>query len=65
MTLRLTQEQTEALRQRAELESRSMQEVACCAIMDYIEKQSRADLLNAVLDREIPRFREALDRLAQ
>lgn len=65
MTLRLTDAEADALRRRAELEQRSMQEVARTAIRDYVERESRAELLERVLDRELPRFAEALDRLGQ
>ncbi|MFI7586854.1 ribbon-helix-helix protein, CopG family [Spongisporangium articulatum] len=65
MTLRLSDSETEALRRRAELEGRSMQEVARQAIRSYVETTSRAELLDRVLDEEIPRFREALDRLGE
>lgn len=65
MTLRLTAEETEALRRRAELEGRSMQEVAREAVRDYVERTSRRQLLNRVLDEELPRFAEALERLGQ
>ncbi len=65
MTLRLDETETEALRRRAELESRSMQEVARQAVREYIDSHSRADLLEQVLAEEIPRFTEALDRLGR
>jgi hypothetical protein len=65
MTLRLADDEAEALRQRAELESRSMQEVARQAIREYVENHSRTDLLDRVLDQEIPRYAEALRRLAE
>ncbi len=65
MTLRLTDEEAEALRQRAEFEGRSMQEVAREAVRRYVEETSRADLLNRVLDQEVPRYAEALSRLGQ
>ena len=42
-----------------------MQDVAREAIRVHIETISRHDLLEDVLDEEIPRFREALDRLGQ
>src|ERR1700681_4220937 len=44
MTLRLTEHETDALRRRADLEGRSMQEVTRQAIREYIESHSRADL---------------------
>jgi hypothetical protein len=65
MTLRLAGDETEALRRRAELEHRSMQEVARQAIREYVENHSRADLLDQVLDEELPRYAEALERLGQ
>ena len=65
MTLRLDDTESDALRKRAELESRSMQEVAREAIREYIEYHSRNDLIDGILDRELPRYAEALDRLAQ
>ena len=65
ITLRLTDNELDALRKRAELEGRSMDEVARQAIRNYIETTSRAELLDQVLDEDLPRFREALDRLGQ
>lgn len=65
MTLRLTDDEAAALRERAEIESRSMQDVARQAVRDYIEQHSRTDLLNRVLDSELPRYAEALERLGQ
>lgn len=65
MTLRFTDEETAALRRRAELESRSMQEVARQAVREYVENHSRADLLDRVLDEELPRYAEALRRLGE
>jgi predicted transcriptional regulator len=65
MTLRLTDAEADALRRRAELESRSMQEVARQAVREYIESHSRADLLDQVLDSELPLYAEALERLGQ
>ena len=65
MTLRLTEEETRALRKRAEYESRSMQDVAREAVREYVESHSHANLLDQVLDQELPRYTEALDRLAR
>ncbi len=42
-----------------------MQEVARQAVRDYIERNSKRDLLDRVLDRELPRYAEALERLGQ
>ena len=65
MTLRLTEEEARALRRRAEHEGRPMQEVARQAIREYVEGHSRAELLDRVLDEELPRYAEALERLGQ
>lgn len=65
MTLRLDDQETDALRVRAQLEGRSMQEVARQAVRDYIERTSRRDLLDRVLDEELPRYAEALRRLGE
>lgn len=65
MTLRLTDQEADALRRRADLESRSMQEVARQAIRDYVERRSRADLIDEVLGEQLPRYAEALHRLGQ
>ena len=42
-----------------------MQEVARAAVRDYIERRSKRDLLDEVLDDEVPTFAEALDRLGR
>jgi predicted transcriptional regulator len=65
MTLRLTDEEADALRRRAECEGRSMQEVAREAVRTYIEQVSRRELLDRVLDDELPRYAEALERLGR
>jgi predicted transcriptional regulator len=65
MTLRLSDDEADALRRRAELEKRSVQEVARQAVREYIEAHSRAELLDQVVDSELPRFAEALERLGQ
>lgn len=65
MTLRLDEQETEALRRRAELEGRSMQEVARKAVREYIERTSTDNLLERVLDEQLPRYAEALRRLGE
>jgi plasmid stability protein len=65
MTLRLTDDETSALRTRADLEHRSMQDVAREAVREYVERHSHHDLVDHVMDTELPRFAEALARLAQ
>ena len=65
MTLRLDEHEAAALRRRAEREGRSMQEVARQAIRDYVERTSRRDLIDQVLDAELPRYSKALRRLGE
>jgi predicted transcriptional regulator len=65
MTLRLTDEETTALKARAEAEGRSMQEVARQAIRDYVHLTSQSELLERVLDAELPRYADALRRLGE
>ena len=63
MTLRLDEQETEALRKRAEAEDRSMQEVAKAAIREYLAKPALSDRVDEALDEIIPRRRDLLDRL--
>ena len=65
MTLRLRDDEVDALRRRAEMEHRSMQDVARQAIREYVENHSRSELLGQIMDEELPRYAEALERLAQ
>lgn len=65
MTLRLSDDETEALRTRARLEGRSMQDVARDAVREYVDTHSRQELLQRVSDDELPRYAEALRRLVE
>jgi plasmid stability protein len=65
MTLRLTDDETDALRLRASHEGRSMQDVARTAVREYIDRTSRRELLDGILDQELPRYAEALRRLGE
>jgi predicted transcriptional regulator len=65
MTLRLSNDESEALRERAVREGRSMQEVARSAVREYIDRTSRRELLDEVLDEQLPRYAEALRRLGE
>jgi predicted transcriptional regulator len=65
MTLRLDDDEAAALRKRADLEERSMQDVARAAIREYVEQHSRSELIDGILDRELPRYAEALERLGK
>ena len=65
MTLRLDDDQANALRARAEFEGTSMQVVAIKAIEEYIERHSRRDLIDHALDRVLPTYADALRRLGE
>lgn len=65
MTLRTSDVLAQALRERAALEGRSMQEIAVEAIEEYLDRHSRHDLVDRVLDEELPRYAEALRRLSE
>ena len=65
MTLRLTDEETAALKARADAEGRSMQEVARQAVRDYVHLTTQAEMLERVLDAELPRYADALRRLGE
>jgi predicted transcriptional regulator len=65
MTLRLDEPTNDALRARAEAEGRSMQEVVRVAVLEYIDRHSKSDLLEEILDTELPRYADALRRLGE
>jgi len=54
MTLRLTDEQTQALREYAERSGRSMQDVAREAINDYVSERTkkRDEILNRIVSED-------------
>jgi plasmid stability protein len=63
MNLRLTDDETEALRRKAAQEGRSMQEVARTAIAQYTS--DRPQRLAGAIERVRAEDAELLDRLAQ
>ena len=65
MTLRLSDDETEALRRQAEMELRSMQEVARLSILDRIQQANRKQLMREIADEIMVRDSEALRRLAE
>jgi predicted transcriptional regulator len=65
MTLRLTDDEAEALRKRAEHEGRSMQEVAREAIRGYVDWRNRRELLDELFDKAAAEEAELLDRLSK
>lgn len=65
MTLRLTDNESEALRRRAVAEQRSMQEVARAAVREYVERHDQDDLVDRAAAWVTENFREALERLGR
>ena len=63
MTLRLTEEETEALRAEAELEARSMQEVARMALREFLVRRGNARLVDEELQYVVTTYAEALRSL--
>jgi hypothetical protein len=65
MTLRLTGDEAEALRSQADVEDRSMQEVARAAVREYVDRHALGRKVDDALDILTPRYRDVLDRLGQ
>ena len=65
MTLRLTDEEHEALRERASLDGISMQEAARCAVREYVASRDRRDRIDAAAALVMKRHGEALRRLGE
>jgi hypothetical protein len=65
MTLRLTDQQTAALRARADREGRSMQQVAIAAVNDYLLRAEDDELTDQLAARGAQRFAELLRRLGE
>jgi predicted DNA-binding protein len=65
MTLRLTDEQTVALRARSEREGRSMQQVVLAAIDDYLMRVEDDEFTDRLAAEKAQRFSDLLRRLAE
>jgi predicted transcriptional regulator len=65
MTLRLSDEQAEALRLRAEKEGRSMQQIALSAVDDYLVRTEDDEVTDRLAERGAQRFAELLRRLGE
>jgi predicted transcriptional regulator len=65
MTLRLSDEQTEALRRRASKEGRSMQQVARTALDEYLLRTEDDELTDRLADQGARRYAELLRRLGE
>ena len=65
MTLRLTDAEQTALRERAELEGISMQEAARRAVRDYVTRGQHGDRVSAAAERVMVAHADALRRLGE
>lgn len=65
MTLRLTPEETEGLRELAEVEQLSMQDVARTAIRQYVAQRGHTARVRRVLDRVLVEEANVLKRLGE
>jgi predicted transcriptional regulator len=65
MTLRLSDEQTEALRRRAEREGRSMQQVALSALEEYLLRAEDDERTDRLAQKGAQRYAELLRRLGE
>ena len=65
MTLRLTEEEQDALRRRAALEGTSMQEAARRAVREYVARSDHRDRVAAAAELIMQRHAVALQRLGE
>lgn len=65
MTLRLTDDEQTALRERAEAEGISMQDAARRAVRDYVAKGEHRERVGAAAERVKVAHAEALERLGE
>jgi hypothetical protein len=65
MTLRLTEDEQAALRERADAEGISMQDAARRAVREFVARGAHRDRVSVTADRVIGAHREALDRLGE
>jgi predicted transcriptional regulator len=65
MTLRLSDEQTLALRERAVREGRSMQQIARTALDDYLVRAEDDERTHQLAEHGAQRFEELLRRLGE
>ncbi len=65
MTLRLTEDEKLALRERAEAEGISMQEAARRAVREYVVRGNHRDRVSAAAERIIAAHENALNRLGR
>jgi len=63
MTLRLTDDEAEAVRAQAEAEARSMHDVIRAAVREYVTRRGTARLIDDELQYVVTQYAEALARL--
>ncbi len=65
MTLRLTDQDAEELRARAERDGTSMQDVALTAVRTYLHDKDRQSVFEAALADTLVRYRTTIKRLGE
>lgn len=65
MTVRFTDDQTSALRARAEAENRSMHQVVIAAVEEYLTRAADNDETSDLAAEGAARYRALLDRLGE
>jgi hypothetical protein len=65
MTLRLTEDEQNALRERADVEGISMQEAARRAVRNYVTQGQHRDRVSAAARRVMEAHAEAIERLGR
>lgn len=65
MTLRLSDDESAALKRQADIERRSMQEVAREAVREYVNRRSLSTRVEEALDEIIPRYSDLLRRVGE
>jgi predicted transcriptional regulator len=65
MTLRLTDDETVLLREQAQREGRSMQEVARESIREYVQRRQHVDDRDAAMRAGATRYADLLRRLGE
>lgn len=65
MTLRLTDDEQAALKERAEIEGISMQDAARRAVREYVSRGHHRDRVSAAAERVMAAHADALERLGR
>jgi predicted transcriptional regulator len=65
MTLRLSEQDSQRLRERAEVDGTSMQDVATTAIRAYLDGRGRAEVVDDALADTLARYGTTLKRLGE